>query len=202
MKQRIILIICVVIASIGIILGSIKLYQNYQNKNKTDAIKFSEEYTQVPNDNIFVYKSSDEIIKILEHGTGIVYLGFPECPWCQRYAKYLNEVAKENGASCIYYYNILDDRKNNTEIYQKIVSLLSGNLLYDDNGNERIYVPDVTFVYNGKIVGHDNESSYDTKGFEDPNDYWNDEAVTNLKNRLTDYTKKVCQTMCTECNKD
>ena len=48
---------------------------------------------------------------------------------CQRYSVYLNEVAKANGASCNYYYNITDDRKNNTENYQKIVKLLSGKFI-------------------------------------------------------------------------
>ena len=200
MKKRIILIICLIVAIIGIVFGSYLLIGKYKEAHKTDAVKFSEEYTQVPQDNIFVYKSVDDIIKILEHGTGIVYLGFPECPWCQRYAVYLNEVAKSNGASCIYYYNIADDRKNNTDNYQKIIKLLSGNLEYDQEGNERIYVPDVSFVLNGKILAHDNETSLDTKGYKTPDEYWNDDAVSNLKNRLAKYTKSVCSTACTTCN--
>ena len=60
----------------------------------SDSKKFASEYTQVQEYNVFTYRSEDEIIKILEHGTGIVYLGFPECPWCQAYVKYLNETAK------------------------------------------------------------------------------------------------------------
>ena len=72
----------------------------------SDSKKFTEEYTKVPKYNVFVYRDSSEIIKILEHGTGVVYLGFPECPWCQAYVKYLNEVAKEVGIDKIYYYNI------------------------------------------------------------------------------------------------
>ena len=200
MKKRSILITCLVATIIGIILGTYLLINKYNNAHKTDAIKFSEEYTQVPQNNLFVYKSVDEIIKILEHGTGIVYLGFPECPWCQRYSVYLNEVAKANGASCIYYYNIADDRKNNTENYQKIVKLLSGNLNYNDEGNERIYVPDVSFVLNGKIIGHDNETSLDTKGYKTPDEYWNDDAVAKSKNRLASYTQSVCSTSCTSCN--
>ena len=200
MKKRIVLIICLIVAILGIVFGSYLLINKYKEVHKTDAIKFSEEYTQVPQDNIFVYKSVDDIIKILEHGTGIVYLGFPECPWCQRYAVYLNEVAKANGASCIYYYNIADDRKNNTDNYQKIIKLLSGNLQYDQEGNERIYVPDVSFVLNGKIVAHDNETSLDTKGYKTPDEYWNDDAVSNLKNRLAKYTQSVCSTACTTCN--
>ena len=83
--------------------------------------KFSAEYHEVAKNNVFVYRNIDEIINILEKGTGIVYLGFPECKWCQRYTKYLNEVAMDMGISKIYYYNIREDRKLNTENYQKIV---------------------------------------------------------------------------------
>ena len=45
------------------------------------------------------------IVKILEHGTGVVYLGFPECPWCQAYVPMLNEVADIEGLEKIYYFN-------------------------------------------------------------------------------------------------
>ena len=71
---------------------------------KTDATKFASKYTLVDKDNRFVYAKIDEIINILEEGTGIVYLGFPECKWCQQYVVYLNEVAKDRNVSKIYYY--------------------------------------------------------------------------------------------------
>ena len=35
----------------------------------SDSKKFAEEYTKVPEYNVFVYRDSSEIIKILEHGT-------------------------------------------------------------------------------------------------------------------------------------
>ena len=57
MKKRIILIICLIVAILGIVFGSYLLIGKYKEAHKTDAIKFSEEYTQVPQDNIFVYKS-------------------------------------------------------------------------------------------------------------------------------------------------
>ena len=66
-------------------------------KQESDAEKFAKEYTQVTEDNYFVYRSSEEIIKILEHGTGVVYLGLPECPWCQAYVPMLNEVSDIEG---------------------------------------------------------------------------------------------------------
>ena len=36
-------------------------------ENISDSQKFAEEYTEVPEYNVFVYKGAEEIIKILEH---------------------------------------------------------------------------------------------------------------------------------------
>ena len=169
---------------------------------ETDGERFAKEYTEVAEDNVFVYRSAEEVIKLLEHGTGVVYLGFPECPWCQTYVKYLDEVAAEVGVDKIYYYNILEDRTNNTEVYQKIVSLLGDSLQYDDEGNLRVYVPNVSFHVNGEIIGSDCETSKDTKGFETPEEYWSKEEVQELKDKLTTYMEKVYNSsnMCTTCN--
>ena len=166
----------------------------------TDSSKFKSEYTSVSDNNIYVYKDIDEILKILDNGTGIVYFGFPECPWCQAYVPMLDEVAKENGLDKIYYYNIYNDRKDNTENYKKIVEKLDEYLTYDNEGNKRVYVPAVIGVLRGKIVGFDDETAYDTKGYENPSDYWNDDAVSNLKDKLTQIVKDV-NVMCNDCNK-
>lgn len=183
-------------------LGLISFY--YLNLAKvTDASKFKEEYSNVSEDNVFVYRTEKEIIEILKHGTGIVYLGFPECPWCQAYVKYLNDAAKEANIEKIYYFNILEDRKNNTEKYQEIVSILGDNLQRDDEGNLKVFVPNVSFVVNGKIIGNDYETSLDTKGFEKPSDYWTEEEVSELENTLSGYMKEVYKALysCTDCNK-
>lgn len=197
MKKNLLLII------IGILLIGIGLFFLYGNMKEEDNVRFSKEYNSVPLENVFVYKSAEEIIKIMEHGTGIVYLGFPECPWCSAYVKYLNEVAIEEGIDEIYYYNILNDRKNNTENYQKIIALLGDNLQYDEEGNYRIYVPNVSFHVKGKIIGNDYETSLDTHGFDKPEDYWTEEEVDELKSTLSNYMKDVFKALntCTDCNK-
>lgn len=166
-----------------------------------DAIKFKGEYTKISDDNVFVYRDMEEIIKILENGRGIVYLGFPECPWCQAYVPYLNDVAKEVGISKIYYYNILNDRKEETDNYKKILELLGEYVEYNDEGNKRIYAPTVIFVDNGKIIGMDSETAKDTKGFEKPEDYWTDEEVKDLKTRLRNLAEQVKDSTCSDCNK-
>ncbi len=175
------------------------VYFVFIKKNDTDQVRFSKEYG-IEENNVFVYRDSEEIIKILKNGTGIVYLGFPECKWCKAYVRYLNDVAKEEGVEKIYYYNIRKDREENNDTYKQIVELLKGNLLFDDEGNERIYVPDVTFVLKGKIVLHDNESSV-VEGDLTPEDYWTDSKVKALKEKLKKGINLVNDDMCTSCNK-
>lgn len=172
-------------------------------EEKTDAQKFADEYPTVTEDNVFVYATAEEIIKVMENGTGVVYLGFPECPWCQAYVVYLNEVAQDVGIEEIYYYNVLEDRKNETEDYKKMVELLEDELEYDDKGNRRIYVPNVSFHVQGELIGNDLETAYDTNGFEDPADYWTDEEVKDLKKKLTVYMETVYNSSnaCSDCNK-
>ena len=188
---------------VSVIVIGVILFFLLKNKNMEDNVRFAKEYGSVSEENVFVYKNADEIIKIMEHGTGVVYLGFPECPWCRAYVKYLNEVAIDVGIDEIYYHNILEDRTNNTEEYQKIVSILGDNLQYDKEGNHRIYVPNVSFHIDGEVVGNDYETSLDTHGLSSAIDYWTDEEVNDLKEKLTEYMEKVFKKLnsCSDCNK-
>ena len=188
-----------IIGAVIVLLGAAAYFLFFGGEKLTDAEKFSAEYTEVGEDNIFVYRTSKEIIHILEKGTGVVYLGFPECPWCQAYVPYLESVAKETGVEKIYYLNILEDRKNNTSDYQKIVSLLEGNLLNNDEGNPRVYVPDVTVVKEGVILGHDNETSVVSEEDGTPKEYWTTERVNALKAKLKPLLLEVSDTACTTC---
>lgn len=175
------------------------------SNNTTETVEnsFSKEYPAIAKDNVFVEKNSDEIIKILENGTGVVYIGFPECKWCQEYVIFLDEVARNTGIDKISYLNILEERSENTENYQKIVSLLNDNLLFDADGNPRVYVPDVTFVVDGEIIGHDNESSVVTEADGTPEEYWTEERTTALKEKLENLMLQVIDaSLCGDCNID
>lgn len=199
-------IIVIISAVLLIILIGFLLLFNFNKKEENvnlDAKKFSREYETVPEDNPFVYKNVDEIIKIMKNGTGVVYLGYPECPWCMAYVKYLNEVAKYVGVEKIYYCNTKKVKEESMDKYYELINLLHGNLQYTDEGEEWIFVPNVSFHINGKIIGNDYETSKDTHGLKDPNEYWTDDEVKDLKKRLTDYMIKVneASNICTDCNK-
>ena len=195
--------IIITMGIIIVILVAIIIFLLVGNKNeeqtvKSDAEKFSEEYTLVDKDNKFRYANIDEVIDTLEDGTGVVYLGFPECKWCQQYTVYLNELAKDRNIPEIMYYNIREDRQGNTKNYQTIVNLLKDYLPEDEEGNPRVYVPAVIFMSNGKILGFDDETAYDTKGYDEPSKYWTKKEVNDLKDRLNSYLDK--SGICYECN--
>ena len=143
----------------------------------------ADEYTELAKENVFKYASQNDVIAMLEHGSGAVFFGFPECPFCHAYAPMLNEAVKDTGLSVLYY-NILEDRKDNTEFYQKVTKILDGHLDYDSDGKNRIYVPDITFVIKGEVIGHDNESSMLNSEEISPKEYWDEEKSSALKTKL------------------
>jgi len=198
MKHKLIKILGIVVV---VVLVIVAIYYILDNRSiiSEDASNFSEEYINVPIDNMFVYKTEKEIIDILKNKTGIVYMGFPECPWCQKYVELLYEVAKEKEIEKIYYCNIKDARQNNTAEYQEIVSILEEYLLKDAANNARVFVPDVTFVLNGEIKWHDNETSVVEEGI-NPNDYWTIEKKDTFKKNLSNAIDDVFYGICNSCN--
>mgnify|MGYP004565490967 FL=1 len=182
------------------IVGAILIYEFVPREESMSNKKFNEEYTLLDKDNVYVYKSINEIINVLINGTGIVYLGFPECPWCQRYVVYLNILAKEYNVKEIYYYNIKNARSNNTKEYQKIVEILKDLLPYDDNGNKKVFVPTVVFVKNGKVIALDDETSTISDGTT-PDEYWNQERINLFNSKMDSYFKTYNAGVCTSCNK-
>ena len=167
----------------------------------SDSERFALEYPLVGNDNIFVYRNADETADILAKGRGIVFIGFEECPWCQLYAVFLHDVAHEMEIDKIYYCDIREDRESNSESYQRIVGILAGRLQYDDEGRPRVFVPDVSIVSRGRIITRDFETSLDTLGYNTPQEYWNDERVNALKERIRAGVRILKQIISNSCNK-
>lgn len=196
MKRKISIFLIIIVAVVGTIL----IYKHFDKKviDNKSVTKFSDEYTLVDKDNVFVYSNIDEIANMIENGTGIIFIAYPECPWCQRYAMYLNEVAKENNIKEIYYLNIKHDRQINSSKYSKIVRLLENYLYSDDTGKAKIFVPDLIFVKNGKIIANDNETAI-TMASMDIETYWTEEVIMEFKDKITNYIKEY-DTTCSICN--
>lgn len=156
------------------------------SKALSDTELFASEYPSVSNDNIFISITPDEINNIFEQGTGIIFFGFPECKWCQEYVPMLQKIAQANGINKIYYYNIKADRTNNTDFYKQLVQHTQNYLNLDKNNNARICVPDVYFIKQGVIIGHNNDTSA-IEGDVDPKAYWTVVQKAILTNKLNHY---------------
>ena len=94
-------LIILVIASIAFIFlkpesmaSRFKLEYESLNGQKTDD---GREYMEVNinNDNKIVYADYKTIFDVLD-GTGVIYFGFPECPWCRNAVPVLLEAAEES----------------------------------------------------------------------------------------------------------
>lgn len=158
------------------------------NNNITDSERFYMEYNQVPVDNVYKYTTAKEAIELFKADSAVIFFGFKECKWCQSYAPILDEFAKENKVDTIYYVDIKEDRAANTEEYKALVELLGTYLEEDANGNKRIYVPDVYFVKDGEIVGHNNDTS--TEQGADTEAYY-EEHGTELKEKINSLFDKI-----------
>lgn len=128
-----------------------KEYEEYNGVVVKEKTKYIDVNINVLN-SIFIL-DEDEIMDAINHETGIFYFGFPTCPWCRNIVEPLLKVAKEQNVK-IYYMNPREVRAENSLVYQQLLKKLSGNLQKNENGEETLYVPDVYFVKNGKIIGH------------------------------------------------
>lgn len=153
-KRFIIILVITILLVAGVALISMR--------KKTDGVRFKEEYEalngsssvtiNINANNPIKYVSFDELIEILTNGTGVIYFGFPGCPWCRNALPVLFEVAAANKCKTIYYFNprnISDDDDKR----RQLIETLSDYLLEDD-GEKVLYVPDIYFVKEGEVMGH------------------------------------------------
>ena len=128
-------------------------------------------YPEIINECVMKETESEDIKAMLEKGTGIVFFSWSDCPWCHHYINYVNEAARLNEMTVLYY-DIYEDRENNTEFYKFVTDYIKDSVeiysystdgkikeAYDSDGKVRIYVPMVIYVVQGQIIGMDYEGS-------------------------------------------
>lgn len=192
-NQKILLLIISVLIVISGIIGFLA-FKNEKDKPKIKTNEFKEEYeklngvvndygytyptVEVDADYKIVYASEEDVLDILKKGNGVIYFGFPTCPWCRNMIKPLISAADSNGLEEIYYLNIMDIRdslsvndsgdivtdkegsKNYKKILKELDSILDTYYVKDAMGNDvstnekRLYAPTVIAVKKGKVVAH------------------------------------------------
>ena len=170
------------------VVGALLIY-NHFDKEKNKVIKpnpIQVDYNITNDDIVFVSKSIDEIINAVGSDYAIIFMCTPETVWCQKYANILNDVAIEKDIDKILYLNIRTERSMNTLKYQKLINLLSDILRVDDSGEKRIYMPEVLFIKNGRVIAHDNETSIVTSDTS-VTEYYTLEKEEEIRERLRGY---------------
>ena len=195
MKKNIILFITILILST---LASFFIYEHF-NKELKARNNLSTTYTKLDKKNVYKIININKAIKLVKQGNSALLIGFKECIWCQQYVKVIDDIAKKNSLSTVYYLDIREDRKNNTKKYQELVNLLKDKLKNDDLGNKRIFVPFLVIAKDKEILETDDETSTLSSDKVDPLKYWTKEKINALEEKLKPAIEKI--KICNECNK-
>ena len=136
-----------------------------------DNLKFAQTFSLVDEDNVFEYINASEALMVAGGTKGIVLFG-TDNEWVNYYANIVNRVAKEVGIDKIYYYDFLNNRKDNNATYETIVERLKDYVTYNDYGTPEIYAPSLLVVSGDEILLFDTETSF-VVGDITPSSYWN-----------------------------
>lgn len=176
-KQKIVYLILFSVMLIAFVyLGTVNF-----KELETDAEKFSNEFSSVSEDNVFVYSTASEVLDYIENGDAIILFGSNLNDFTENYAYIINEIAKEGikqddsefYISKILYYDFIEDRTNNNGNYELIVEQLNSYLLTDDLGNTEIYAPTLVIIKDGEVL-YINEDINFVSGNITPDEYWTD----------------------------
>ena len=186
-KQMIIYIILYGLLIYGFIyLGT----RNYNKGEITDQKHFDQEFSMVDEENVFTYINSNDARRLIKSGRTIIFFGTSTSQWVNYYAKILNDEAKEDGITDIYYYDFISDRTDNNGTYESIVEYLKNYVTTNDEGKKEIYAPTLVVIKNNKVLYFDDETSL-VKGTVTPDIYWNEYQIglekTTLKQVFKDY---------------
>ena len=222
MKKNVIILSVIVVIALVIAI----LFFLLNNKGMSDGERFKQEYEElndshlevnIDSDNMIKYIGLEEAIDIIKNDTGVIYFGYPSCPWCRNAVPVLLDAASSTSLDTIYYvnaYNIrdvkeIDDDGNivttneGDRLYDDLLEVLDDILdpytITDDNGEvidlgeKRLYVPMVLFVKNGEVVSY-HLSTVDSQ--EDPSISLNDSQRDELYNIYLDGINNVVGGVC------
>ena len=106
----------------------------------------------------FIPMEFDDAVSLFQEGkSGLLYFGFPDCPWCREAVPILQQEAAAAGVD-IYYIRTRDDERNrlySDEQKERIIPYLKDYMDNDENGVLTLYVPVIVAVKDGKVTaGH------------------------------------------------
>lgn len=233
----------IIIAIIAILLITTAIVCNLNFKDKddkkenvkiSDSVRFKKEYESLNNkinennqkkylkvnidkENVIKYASVDKALEVLDSKSGIIYFGFPTCPWCRNIVPVLLNAATSTGIGQIYYLDmsevrdlyeldnnnkaklVKEGKKGYKDLLKKLDSILDDYTLETTDkkevkvGEKRIFVPLVVFIKDGKIIAHHTDTVDSQK---DPYIKLNNDQTEELYNIYVDAITKMQNSSC------
>ena len=186
MKRKSKIVIVIYIALVLLIMSSCGGSNNPYQDRESVSLTGYHTMADYEGESFLVDTSVKEIREYMEEGYTFAFMAsFENCPFCNRAMPYVNDIAKEYNIKIGY----LDTRKdpawkNNLDLedYDLFAELFSDFLEIDDDGKPHLYVPDLFFVKNSKVVY---EYNCGVTGGDDPNipltDAQKEELIAELK---------------------
>lgn len=157
------------------------------SSSKNEVYKEYQDY--LSKDHIFIKVNYSEIMDLFESNEDqIFYFGFYQCPNCQAAIKYINDVCKDLGYKKIYYFDVFDIRKEDSNQYKEFIEAIqyeSDEKL--DSGVSKLRVPTVLVRKNKETLGYITREYFIDETINDLNDKDKSElinALTDLYNKL------------------
>lgn len=164
-----------------------------------------DDYPDLDEENLFIVSDAEGTFKFLEHGTGVLMLGFPDCPWCQVYLPMLDDLAKTAGIKKIVYYDTKKSRIDQPEDYAKLLELLDEKgtyTEYNNDGEKRIFVPFMVTIDHGEIKYMNHDTCHLDSDEISPEEYWTDEMKTTWEDSVLPHLEDIKEAMakCDDCS--
>lgn len=123
-----------------------------------------------------------------EGGSGIVYYGYDDCPWCERAVPVLNEAARETEIT-VYYVDVYGVFQPTREQFDKLLTYIEDALVEDDAGEKSFFVPLMMGVKDG-VMTDSHVALVDGFVIEEEDDQMTDAQKKTLKDIYLDIIRK------------
>lgn len=123
-----------------------------------------------------------------EKGSGILYFGYDDCPFCERGVPVLNEAVRETGVT-VYYIDVYGPFQPTAEEYEELMGYIEEYMIEDSKGNKSFFVPWVIGVKNGGVTAS-HVSLVSDFSIENEESQMNDSQKKELKEIYLDIIRK------------
>lgn len=228
----VIAVLILAIVGVGIFFATRK-----SETGESDALKFKREYEalngeKASGDNVYQtldisetnkvkYVDLNKTVEFLEKGTGLIYFGFPNCPWCRGMLPTLLDTVESSYLDSISYVDMTNKRDvfevkdgkavktvDASDEYYRILEILDEYLddyTIKDNSTDkvykteekRMYLPLVVAVKDGRVE-HAVTSPVKLEDGQTAFDELTDKQAENLKDMFKDMIKKTETAVCDE----